>query len=909
MLRYIELSRSFRAPVLKAMHRTSIGLLCSLAIAACSSSRQPSDAAQSAKDKDPGLVRESQRQPSEQLLVTEALPDPPPGTIFQPGIAACSRDIGSLDVFAVSSLGAVWNLSFDGSWHSWQRVTADGSTDTGVSATTRGSGQKTIDVFYRDAATQRLGHAARESDDDAEWQTELVGQTTISASAPGAVGSASGRIDVFARGADSTLRRIWNDGEWQADWATVSDVNDVSSTPTVTSSGPGRLDVFWARSNPDGFRHWWFDGTEHAPTSTIGDSLASAPAAASRGPDLLDVTYLLASEPGKLVHKYFDQGWDSEDYELDDAVSLTISSWGYGRIDVFYLDVSGAIRHGIVPSTAVLTQRNDIARTGRNAHEIELNVDNVASDDFGQLFTIPVDGNVWAQPLYQPTLDLSEQGQGLRNALYVATGNDSVYLFDADTGEKLVQKSLGNPVPVPYGDFTTGSGSSAAGNLCNFNMLPQIGITSTPVLDPETSTLYVVALTADEALAPETIAECAPVQEPTHTYAVQLHALDSRTLEEREGSPVTVAPNYEYEGQKVPFLANRQLQRPSLLLSQGKVYLAFGSYTDRRPYYGWVIAYDASTLAETDVFVATPEGVGLSSGGMGGIWQSGQGLAASPDGDIYFFTGNGPTNQGFALSNAAVELSSDLSLISSFRPFNADELDAKDLDLSSSGALLVPDTDFVVGGGKEGRLYVLTKGKLGSASKTRNDVAFEELVAVPAPKCVAQTADAESNIHSAPVYHKSENGTVSLYLMGEGDTVQKLDLNPASGALSHSAQSNERAACGMPGGFLSVSSNGDKPRTGIVWANVPAADGLKAVVPATFYAFDAETLETLYRDDRTVPDEATQFAKYVPPTIANGRVYQAAFGPAENTYGSLNSTYSGSVVVYGLRPNTNEVDD
>ena len=169
--------------------------------------------------------------------------------------------------------------------------------------------------------------------------------------------------------------------------------------------------------------------------------------------------------------------------------------------------------------------------------------------------------------------------------------------------------------------------------------------------------------------------------------------------------------------------------------------------------------------------------------------------------------------------------------------------------------------------------------------------------AVPASAAVGSTATA---VYSS--LNQSATGDANLYFMGEGDFAQKLRLDPNTGAASLSAQSGDRAACGMPGGFLSVSSKGDDPKTAVVWANVPAADSLAAVVPATFYAYDAETMETLYRDEsRATPGSTSKFAKFVAPTVANGRVYQAAFGPSDADFGSLNAHYSGSVVVYGLK--------
>jgi hypothetical protein len=831
-------------------------------------------------------------------LVSERLPDPPSAVTFVDRIAACSWGPGRLDLFAVATDGAIWHLSFDGSWHSWSALSAPGTADTGISASMRGT--SAIDLFYRDAASQRLGHLYLEGDSD--WQRELVGASPISKVAPSAVSSSDARIDVFTQGAGFTLSHIWRDDTWAADWVTESEVSGVGSAPTVTSSGANRFDVFWAQVGSSHLGHWWFGGTSHFFDWHTGDALSSAPAAASRASSLLDVLFLSQAQPSTLIRCYYAAGWASASYELPGAAAgteIASVSWGPGRLDLFYFDAAGAIEHALVPGESVLTQHNDIARTGGNTGELDLNVDNVGSGNFGPLFTIPVDGNVWAQPLYQATLDLSEQGQGIRNTLYVATANDSVYLFDADTGDSLAHVSLGNPVPVPFADFTTGSGSTEDGDECRYNMLPQIGITSTPVLDPSTNTLYVVALSADEELTPEPIAECAIEHDPSHVYRVQLHALDSRTLAERAGSPVTVAPSFTYQTKTIDFTANRHLQRPSLLLSQGKVYLAFGSYTDRPPYFGWVVSYDAATLEQRDVFVDTPEGALTGGGGKAGIWQSGQGLTADADGNVYLFTGNGSIGKSYQYSNSALELSSSLDVVSAFRPYNADLLDQMDLDLSSSGAMLVPDTNFVMGGGKEGRMYVMTRGDLGSSTDDADDVAYSELVGIPGDDC-GEDNGGISNLHGGTVYWKSDNGTANVYLMGEADFAKKLEFDETSGAFTVAAQSNERAPCGMPGGFLSVSSDHGNPRTAIIWANVPTLNSVADVVPASFYAFNAETLETIYQDESRA-ESPSKFAKFVAPTVANGKVYQAAFGAADSELGSLNDKYSGSIVVYGLK--------
>lgn len=890
------------------------GVALTLLLTACSS---PSSTAKIDSTPDPGTLRappsdldavqasepaigtldeieaDSPRRP----LTSEPLPTPPAGVFFVSQIAACSLVAGRFDVFAVSAQGAIWHIGYERStWSDWEVVAPAGTTDTGVAASTRGS--SVIDLFYRDAASGRLGHA--QLDDDGEWGQERVGASQISAYTPAAASWDEDRIDVFTRGANDELLHLWKTDEWRSDWANEGGVTGLGSAPAVVARSGQRLDVFWSRQGTQALGHWWQNDEGSGADVLDGDPVAGAPTATSRGAESLDVFYASASNLDTLARQYFAEGWSSSGFSLAEEVSVAAVSWGPGRVDLLYLDAQGAIHHALVPGHNVHTQHDDVARTGGSRHEIDLNLANVASDDFGQLFTIPVDGNVWAQPLYHSALDLTAQGQGIRNALYVATGNDTVYLFDADTGDELKSVSLGFAVPVPYGDFTTGSGRTTEGSVCRFNMLPQVGITSTPVLDPSSNTLYVVALTADGPLEPEPIAACSAPATPAHEYKVQLHALDSRTLAEREGSPVDVNPTSEFGGRTIQFQANRQLQRPSLLLSMGKLYLAFGSYTDRTPYYGWVVSYDARTLAEQNVFVSTPEAAARSSGGLGGIWQSGQGPASDGQSNVYVVTGNSIPGLS-PYGNAVVELSPSLDVVSHFKPANASALDRGDLDLSSTGVVVVPHTNFVVSGGKEGVLYAMSRSALGGTGEAADEPAFEKLMAIADDACSVENGGI-SNIHGTPVYWKAESGSRSLYMMGEADYLRRLELNPDTGELSLTGQSDVRAPCGMPGGFLTVSSDADNPRTAIVWANMPTADAVASIPSASFYAFNAETLETLYSDSsRTLPGSAAKFAKYVAPTVANGRVYQAAFGAADESLGAVNAKFSGSVVVYGLK--------
>jgi hypothetical protein len=286
----------------------------------------------------------------------------------------------------------------------------------------------------------------------------------------------------------------------------------------------------------------------------------------------------------------------------------------------------------------VLTFHNDNLRTALNAQEEILTPANVNANQFGRLFSYPVDGYIYAQPLYKAGVNMN----GIRhNVVFAATENDSVYAFDADQpdpakgGGMLWHRSFvatnAGITPVPYQDI----GSS--------DIVPFAGITGTPVIDPASGTLYVVAKTKE-------------VRPDGAHYVHTLYALDTNTGADRIkpvtiGDTMLVAGNYiddtkivvagEGQGQAtgkpglVPFNSMRALQRPSLVLSHGVVYVSFASHGDNQPYHGWVIAYGAEDLSLRSWFNTSPDN------GLGGIWQSGGGPAVDAQGNLFFSTGNG----------------------------------------------------------------------------------------------------------------------------------------------------------------------------------------------------------------------------------------------------------------------------
>src|SRR5258708_2691291 len=346
---------------------------------------------------------------------------------------------------------------------------------------------------------------------------------------------------------------------------------------------------------------------------------------------------------------------------------------------------------------SVLTQHNDNSRTGANLKETSLTTANVKVSTFGKLFGMPVDGFVYAQPLYMPSVNLPNIGT--HNVLFVATAHDSVYAFDADTGAQLWRKSLGTPVPSSV--------------IHTVNILVEVGIISTPVIDPSTHTLYVVAKTYENSV-----------------QIFRLHALDILNQgAEKLGGPIQIAAQYPGSGipndgaGHVQFVAAQHNQRAALTLVNGVVYVAFASHEDFAPYHGWVLAYSAANLQQLATYNTTP------NGGDGGIWMSGQGLLADSNHNVYCLTGNSTrateTSVGdYGESFLKLGLSGNaLSVLDFFKPHNYDSLNgAADLDLGSGGAVAIPGTAYIVRGGKQRVLYAVNTNFMGELQPTTDEV-------------------------------------------------------------------------------------------------------------------------------------------------------------------------------------------
>jgi hypothetical protein len=510
----------------------------------------------------------------------------------------------------------------------------------------------------------------------------------------------------------------------------------------------------------------------------------------------------------------------------------------------------------------VYTRSYDNNRSGANLQETTLTPANVNTANFGKLFTVHTDGQIYAQPLYVSNLTING---GSHNVLLVASMRNTVYAIDADSGTILWQQNFGTPI-VPQ----------EVENDQNIVWSTGLGILGTPVIDPATNYMYFLS-----------------GEEPTSKkYSWNLNAIDIATGQPVHGSPVTVQATYTTADLTAPltFDAGIHNPRPGLALANGNVYISFASHNDIHGYRGWVMAYSTSTLAQTAVYVDTTVGV------QGGIWSAGQAPTVDSSGNVYISTGNGSfgttTNNLVQTGNSFIKLSPTLQLLDYFTPYNSANLNAGDQDLGSSGLLLIPNTNYVLGGGKQGVLYLSDTTNMGKFNASSDQVK-QEFQAI--------YGTGSSHIHGGPIYFSDTTLGPIIYAWGENDHLRAFNFDATAGKINTTpfAQSTMTAPAtnnngAMPGGFLAVSAN--QNHDGIVWASTPYnGDAVHASTQGVVYAFDATTLKKLWSDkDNEARDEVGMFAKYVPPVVANGKMYIPNFGPVGSNDGT------GNLIAYGL---------
>jgi hypothetical protein len=487
----------------------------------------------------------------------------------------------------------------------------------------------------------------------------------------------------------------------------------------------------------------------------------------------------------------------------------------------------------------VLTYHNDNARTGQNLAESILTPSNVNSMQFGKLFQLTVDGKVDAQPLYASSVNIP--GQGTHNVLVVATEHDSVYAFDADTGILLWQVSL------------IGTGETTSDDRGCSQITPEIGITSTPVIDRSSGpngAIYVVAMTKDSSSA----------------YHQRLHALDMTTGTELFGGPTEVQATFpgtgdNSNGTNVIFDPGQYAERAGLLLLNQVIYTGWTSHCDNAPYTAWIIAYSESTLHQVNVLNLTP------NGHEGSIWMSGAGLAADSAGYIYPLVANGtfdttlnqaglPSQGDFG--NAFMKLSTangGLAVADYFTMSNTVSESNADEDLGSGGALVLPDmTDanglthhLAVGAGKDQAIYLIDRDNMGKFNSSADNIYQEIFSALP------------GGVWSMPAYFNGRlyYGPVGDNLLAFQFTNAKLQTRPVS---------STSATFTYPGATPSISANGTS--NAIVWVT-------ENTNPAVLHAYDATNLSNEFYNSNqaSARDQFGTGNKFITPTIANGKVY------------------------------------
>ena len=503
----------------------------------------------------------------------------------------------------------------------------------------------------------------------------------------------------------------------------------------------------------------------------------------------------------------------------------------------------------------VTTFHYDNQRTGANTAETVLNQSNVSAFTFGKLYERAVSGDIFAQPLYLAGVTI---GGGTHNVIYVATENNYVYCFDADdsaTAAYWTRSDLG--APAPRTDIIPGD--------TNYNTV--IGITSTPVIDRASGTIYTVSMNKD---APG-------------VFNFRLWAMDLATGANKTGSPTVItATNFD------PVF---QAQRAALTLANGKIYVAFASFSDKKPYSGYIISYNPATLAKVNEFLTGPScvGAGRIDDYGAGIWMSGCGPAVDAGGNLYVVTGNGAVNTtgavvaGTNYGESIVKLDQNLGVLDFYTPFNRDDLNITDADLGVGGLVVLPDQSgthahMVVHGSKRGILYVEDRDSLGKYvfSTTGPDTN------------IVQAAQAfGGNIKATPIYWVDPANNHRIIAAAEENQPIKSFVITGTGALD--LVNNVVQSPNFRGTQMSLSSNGNAAGTGVLWAFSPTiGDPVHGIGAGVLHAYNAETLAELYNSTtNSIRDDLGNYPKNCPPLVVGGKLYAATFSNKLCVYGPL----------------------
>ncbi len=554
---------------------------------------------------------------------------------------------------------------------------------------------------------------------------------------------------------------------------------------------------------------------------------------------------------------------------------------------------------GVTDLSGVFTYRNDGTRTGINTKEYVLSPSNVNTSSFGKLFSCALDGNVYAQPLWVANVAI---GGGTHNVVIVATQHDSVYAFDADNGSgttctqywkaSLLTSAYGagaNATPVP----PTDTGETQ-------DIQTEIGITSTPVIDPANNNLFVVSKTKESG-----------------AYFQRLHKLNLSDGTEKTGAPVTITASVTgsgdgSSGNSLPYIALRQNQRSGLALVNGTVYLASGSHGDISPWHGWILGFNSSTLTLTAAFCSTP-----NTGG-GGIWMSGSAPVFDTSNNLFVISSNGTYdgNTEFADSFLKLSTTSGLAISDWFTPDNQATLGSNNIDLGQGGAVTLMDSvsgpfpHLVIGGGKGGILYLVNRDNMGHFRSGDNNQ-------------TVQNWSLGNMIASSGTFWQN-----TFYIGAANSPLQAYAFNTTTGLFNTSPTSQSNVSIAFPGLTPVISASGTS--NAILWTVDSSKSGSNGAStgPAVLYAFDPSNLANEFWDSTQATgnrDQAGNAIKFVIPTVANGKVYVGSintltvygllgrapsaaaptFSPAPGSYTtsqnvSLSDTTSGATIYYTL---------
>ena len=603
--------------------------------------------------------------------------------------------------------------------------------------------------------------------------------------------------------------------------------------------------------------------SSNANTAPVAPSLTAEPASASVTAGQTATFSVTASGTAPLIYQWQKNATDipnANAASYTTPVTTTADSGELFRVVVSNSAgnvTSNSATLTVNPGTSnssvdVTTYHYDNGRSGQNLNETTLTLANVNSTTFGKKGEFSVDGKVDAQPLYLSQVTIGGQK---KNVLYVATEHGSVYAFDADSINGTTSTFL-------WKTSTLGSGETTSDNRGCGQVSPEIGITSTPVIDRTRNAIYVVAMSKNSS----------------GNYFQRLHALNLSTGAELFSGPQTITATYpgtgdNSSGGKVIFDPKQYKERPGLLQINGTIYTTWSSHCDARPYTSWVMAFSADTLAQTSVLNLTP------NGNDGGIWMAGTAPAADSSGNMFFIIGNGtfdttldangfPANGNCGNCFVKLSTSSGLTLADYFTPHNTVSESNGDVDFGSGGGILLVDvTDsggktrhLSVGAGKDALIYVVDRDSMGKFNANTDQI-YQEI-----------SGQLGGGVFSMPAFF---NGTV--YYGAVGDALKAFPVTTAKLASTPSSQSTHSFS--YPGTTPSVSANGTT--NGIVWAIENSG--------AILFAYDASNLTKELYDSNQAANNRDHFSgnKFITPMVVNGKVY---VGTAT------------SVAVFGLLP-------